>query len=370
MGETKKVLKTWYYEDVYQLFNDNGLIPTFEKVEDRYRLKDKLTATDDKGYKFITCIDRLKYGRKPDAFSRYNPFTIENIKKYLNVHESGYELLSDVYKNNYTKLLWKCEVNHCFEMSWGDFQQGKRCAKCSKVYKRTNEDFLQDVLSLVGNEYTFLEEFEHVDKKIEVIHNECNYKYKVSPYKFINRGQRCPNCFGTPKKTDAEFKDEVRSLVGTEYIILGKYETAHDEILIKHKDCGNEYMVTPHAFLSKGTRCPKCIESKGEKKIDELLKTWGIDYKSQFTFKDCKNIHPLRFDFAIFNSSKKVTCLIEFDGRQHYEPVDYFGGIEGFEKTRFNDSIKNNYCKKNNIKLLRIPYTEHDNIEKILTTHL
>lgn len=76
------------------------------------------------------------------------------------------------------------------------------------------------------------------------------------------------------------------------------------------------------------------------------------------------------FDFAIIDNNEKVTTLIEYDGRQHFEPISDFGGEEGFKITQNNDSIKNKYCKNNNIPLLRIPYWDFDNIELILNNFL
>ena len=62
--------------------------------------------------------------------------------------------------------------------------------------------------------------------------------------------------------------------------------------------------------------------------------------------------------------------LIEYDGRQHFEISEYFGGYEGFINTKIRDTIKNIYCRNNNIDLLRIPYWEFDNIENILIDKL
>ena len=95
----------------------------------------------------------------------------------------------------------------------------------------------------------------------------------------------------------------------------------------------------------------------------------NISYIPQYTFNDCIYRLPLRFDFAIFNNSK-LLYLIEYDGKQHCEPVDYFGGQDGFELTKKRDSIKNEYCKHNNIDLIRIPFFEFKNIDNILTDYL
>ena len=60
-----------------------------------------------------------------------------------------------------------------------------------------------------------------------------------------------------------------------------------------------------------------------------------------------------------------IVC-IEYDGIQHFEPIERFGGKEEFSRTKIRDNIKTQYCKDNNIKLIRIPYWDFDNIEMIL----
>ena len=68
----------------------------------------------------------------------------------------------------------------------------------------------------------------------------------------------------------------------------------------------------------------------------------------------------------------KLLYLIEYDGKQHFEPIDWFGGIEGFNKQKQRDIIKDNYCKLNNILLLRLPFTlSNEEIkQKIYEYHL
>lgn len=77
----------------------------------------------------------------------------------------------------------------------------------------------------------------------------------------------------------------------------------------------------------------------------------------------------LRFDFAILNK-EKIMGLIEFDGSQHFKPVEYFGGKEYFKLAKFRDQIKTKYCEDNNIPLLRIKYTQFDDIETIVNDFL
>lgn len=106
--------------------------------------------------------------------------------------------------------------------------------------------------------------------------------------------------------------------------------------------------------------------SKGESAIRRWLTNQGISFKEQYIFDDCRDIRSLPFDFAI-TTNDTIKC-IEYDGAQHNEAVDYFGGQERFEYVKRHDKIKSEYCANNNIPLLRI--TDADVIEKCLTTFL
>ena len=79
---------------------------------------------------------------------------------------------------------------------------------------------------------------------------------------------------------------------------------------------------------------------------------------------------PLPFDFALFKDNKLIG-LCEYQGEQHYEPVDFANkGIEWaekqFERNQISDNIKRTYCKDKDIRLLEIPYWEYENAENII----
>ena len=105
-------------------------------------------------------------------------------------------------------------------------------------------------------------------------------------------------------------------------------------------------------------------QSKGERNIEQVLKKHHIRYQKEYTFKGLVSSKgaPLRYDFAILDENFKVTRLIEFDGTQHVAPTEYFGGYKAFQKTREHDWLKNRYAKGHRIPLVRIPYSERDNI--------
>lgn len=130
--------------------------------------------------------------------------------------------------------------------------------------------------------------------------------------------------------------------------------------------CGNIVSVIGTDLCKGKTSSCGCIKSKGELLIKEFLIKNNICFQSQYYFPDLKGVVSyLKFDFAIFRNNKIFT-LIEFQGQQHYKPIDYFGGEEVFNKQQFYDQKKRDYCKNKNIKLLEIPYYKIDNIEEIL----
>jgi len=127
----------------------------------------------------------------------------------------------------------------------------------------------------------------------------------------------------------------------------------------------------PSSFFYQGTRCPICNESKGEWKIRKFLENNHIIFKPQYFLRDLrgKNNSKLRFDFAIFNKDKTLKCLVEFDGIYHYATNNRNNTLD-LEEQKYRDNLKNEYCNKHNIKLLRIPYWEFDNINKILEENI
>jgi hypothetical protein len=112
---------------------------------------------------------------------------------------------------------------------------------------------------------------------------------------------------------------------------------------------------------NSGCGCTICSNSKGELKIYNFLVNNKIKFQPEYRFENCKNKKTLPFDFYL----EDINTCIEYDGELHF--MDKFGSLE---QQIINDEIKTNFCKNNQIKLIRIPYTEFNNIEKILNENL
>ena len=120
-------------------------------------------------------------------------------------------------------------------------------------------------------------------------------------------------------------------------------------------ECGNTCIVMGHNLRNGTTKSCGCLLSTGEMIISQLLNKQNFSFEQQKTFEGCylNNGGKCRFDFYVDN-----TYLIEFDGMQHFKPVEHFGGEEQFKIQQQRDNYKNQWCKENNIPLIRIPYTK------------
>ncbi len=308
--------------------------------------------------------DNFKRGRRcPECAKiiRANSrrLSFKKIEKYMSTCE-GYELLSTNYENNITPLTFKCPEGHIFEMDWAHFSRGQRCTECNPTKKKTYKEIKEYIESFNG--YKLLSnEYINNQEKLEI---QCPEGHVfLMNYASFKAGDRCPYCAGCMKKTIEEVKQYIRQY---DYTLLSDtYVNAQNKLLVKCPQ-NHIYEVNWNNFQS-GKRCPICNESKGEQKISEYLTSVNINFHKQYSFDDCRNIEPLRFDFAIFDNFGNISFMCEYDGEYHYQPID------GQKKLKYQqklDNIKNTYCQKNNISLLRIPYWDFDHIEKILSEQL
>lgn len=156
------------------------------------------------------------------------------------------------------------------------------------------------------------------------------------------------------------------SLIGKKFGRLTVVEEIQDSTpqrLWKCKcDCGRYTNVYSYTLTSGHTKSCGCLRSEsvshGETLIAQILKENDIEFEKEKTFSNCIGTggKVLRFDFYL----PEYNTLIEYDGMQHFQPVEYFGGEEKFKKQQANDDTKNVYCIENAINLIRIPYTHSD----------
>lgn len=118
------------------------------------------------------------------------------------------------------------------------------------------------------------------------------------------------------------------------------------------------YAIPSNVINGNSTSCGCRHQSKGEEYIEKFLISYDIKFDKQYTFNDCVSDSgtKLRYDFVIFDRDNNIKSIIEYDGQQHYYPVEHWGGEESLINNQIRDGIKNEYCKSHNIPLLRLPY--------------
>lgn len=147
--------------------------------------------------------------------------------------------------------------------------------------------------------------------------------------------------------------------------IVGEYSGRRKDIECKCLKCG-EFFHLRADYIRKGFGHKGCNKSLGEERIEKYFMEHNINYVYQYHFGDCvRKIRDMPFDFYLPDSN----IAIEYDGIQHYKPIDRFGGEKAFTEQKLNDNFKTNYCAEHNVIIIRIPYTEYDNIEKFLDNY-
>ena len=276
-----------------------------------------------------------------------------------NENAENIEILGE-YINSRTKIKCKCKIDgYEWEATPNNLLNGTGCHKCkSNKEKKTHKEFINE-LKEINDDIEILGEYVNNRTKIKCKCKIDGYEWKTTPNHLLH-GQGCPKCSRHARKTTEEFINELKQ-INDDIEVLGEYINDKTKIKVRCKKDRHEWKATPNNLLS-GYGCPKCNASEGEKKIAKYLDSRNIEYKQQYKFNDCRSKNKLPFDFYI--PSKNIA--IEYDGRQHYEIIDYFDGLDGFIDTKVRDTIKTVYCKENNIKLIRIPYWDFDKIEEIL----
>lgn len=301
-----------------------------------------------------------------------NKFNHEDFlnKFYKDSWNNDYEVISEYVRMLDRVTIRHKECGHEFTRIASKTTPKVKCPKCYKGNrgKRTHKMFLDEMSELVGEEYFVIGEYINTDTKVVIKHNVCGHEYGVEPNSFINAGSRCPSCAGTIKWDNKRFLDTIEELpYRDEYVFIEPYDGYDTKLEVTHKICGHTYSVTPNKFIEL-RRCPKCNNSRGEKKVSYFLDTHGVDYIMEKTFPDLlSNGVRLRYDFYL----PKENLLIEYDGSQHYRVKThsnetYAESLERFKGMKYRDKSKDEYALKNGIDMIRIKYTEYDNVDKIL----
>lgn len=283
----------------------------------------------------------------------------EIIQKSKLKHENFYDYSKSEYVGYDVPMEIVCPIHGSFFQKPHFHLSGKGCKECgivkfSKSHLHTHETFIKKANEKHQNKYNYPEKYLHSKKSIKINCPDHGDFYTTPKYHLDGRGcTKCTSRYKGTIKSKQQFIDLANLIHDSKFDyskIDVSYITRKTIIICPYH---GEFSQKPNSHL-KGIGCPSCNESKSEIEIRKILKSENIKFITQKKFENCKNINYLYFDFFL----PEHNICIEYDGEQHYKPNKHFGGIESLNKIKKNDNIKNDYCKNNNIELIRIKYDE------------
>jgi hypothetical protein len=293
------------------------------------------------------------------------------LEEAAKTHNEKYDYSKVVFGGLNKKVKILCPVHDEFSQSPAHHiyrQQG--CPDCAGIKKGTKEKFVEKARIIHGDKYNYDRVvYKTAHTKVFItcsIHGDfeqtpANHTRKSNP-------QGCYLCTGRKRWSRDKFLEEAAKTHKGEYdytnIVWGGLKELVEIICPFH----GPFKQLPVVHLN-GSGCQRCLSSKGETRIRQILEEKKIVFEEQYRFQNCSNVNTLPFDFLIKVNEKKA--LIEYHGQHHYEPVGFGANDEiqmaaQFISVKERDRIKERWCRENSVPLLIIPFSKYNNIELLL----
>lgn len=324
-----------------------------------------LTRVIQQPFHLAICWNYLNVGKM-----RGNPLTNEQfLEKARAIHGNKYDYSQTEYYRSHIPVRIICPEHGVFLQQPNKHLSGHGCQRCAYRYNYTEEDFVKEAKKVHGDKYDYSQA--NFTKVTGIVSLYCPVHglFKQNAGNHL-RGFGCPQCghelVGSNNRMPLnEWKERSTKKHNNKYNYSLITEIKNQDSIVKII-CPNHgiFMQSAAAHLN-GSGCPSCKRSLGEEKIANNLDKNGIEYKQQYKIYNenlfCKNTC---FEVDFFIESKNL--VIEYNGIQHYQPIQLFGGEKRFKEQQERDMALRQYCKEHKIKLIEIPYTDYDNIETIL----
>lgn len=274
----------------------------------------------------------------------------ENIVKRLRFIDKTFRYLDVVkYDPIETCLYIKCEsCNEVFKI--GIFNFGNfyiHCSNCNHLYRTSK--VLDKMNGVKRESKPRSDEFTTGLPRDRSCELPCMAGYR----------EKCDFCIinEVPYYTQAEYK-EISEKRNQNITLVGRYVSNKTKIEYICKSCGKHGFASHKSLFGGTVTCKYCQGTSGEQAISCWLDNHNIKYEREKTFDGCVYKKKLRFDFYL----NELNVCIEYDGKQHFEEIDFFNNREcqSLKSIKKRDKIKNNYCKRNKIKMIRVAYNCDD----------
>ena len=275
------------------------------------------------------------------------------IEKSHEIHGDKYIFTESDFVNMHTKMKIICPIHgEFFQTPHNHIDLKQGCPYCSGNAKLTNESFKEKAKKIHGDKYNYDKVNVNGTHRKVIITCPIHGDFEQAPNDHLH-GQGCPEC-GKDKIWDTrgrltveEVKEAFRKVHGDKYNYdkFTEYKNNRIKIPIICEKHGTFYMTVDNHLQGHG--CPICRRSNLEKNIAKLLEENDIEYEEEKRFPWLKQ-YELDFYLPQYN------IAIECQGRQHFEPIDFFGGEETFTHQLERDEDKYNLCKENGVEVFYV----------------
>ncbi len=294
--------------------------------------------------------------RYNDIYSGYGcPICAGKIPKTLKDYEDratsrGFRLVGELPKSTSIKTTWECNNGHQWCISYDGL---RGCPYCVGNAPKTSNDY-NDLAELKGLKW--IGEFPKNTMTKTTWTCSNGHRWEAN-YDSIRSNRGCPYCYGRVSKKPEDYH-RLAKLKGIKWV--GDFPGNTSIHTLWQCKYGHKWLAV-FGNIRAGYSCPICKESRGEKQITNYLNRLGVRFNRQKKFKECKYKNCLPFDFYIEIFEKRF--LIEYQGEQHFTPIDFAGkgndhAKKLFELVQVKDNIKVDFAKKYGFVLILIPYTE------------
>ena len=286
-------------------------------------------------------------------------------------HEQFLEKLSNVnpnievlgaYVKMTVKIKCRCKIDgYIWDVIPNSLMRGLGCPKCAGNNRKTHEEFVAQMHEINPN-IEVLSKYISDQKRVKCRCLIDGHEWEPRANSLV-RGKGCPKCSHHIRITTEMFIAQMAE-INPDIEILGEYVHCEKNIKCKCKIDGHIWEAMPNN-LKRGTGCPICNASKGEKRISRYLSKHGISFEPQKIYDELIGIggKNLLYDFYL----PDYNLLIEYQGNFHDGTVtgSYQRNFD-FERQIEHDRRKKKYAKDNGIRFLEIWYNDYNNLETIL----
>ena len=207
------------------------------------------------------------------------------------------------------------------------------------------------------------EDVENAKSQLPFSCNDCGYEWITSLDSIVNSQSGCGRCSGNEAITYDVFLERIHTRPDIDFSLTRERHIDNgngSRLKCRCVECQHVWRPSFRSIFNGGTGCPVCCSSKGEKNIVKYLEDHNITYEREVTLE---SLPRKRYDFRFVH--KEIGYLLEFDGVQHFEETKHFHREgDSFEEGQKVDRRKTRHALRNDYRLIRIDYTQVDNVSK------